>query len=231
MKQTAFWRGKKGEYIPIFKIFSTYICWIYKMKRLEVSGAVRPLYGSLGFKGLNICNVTPNRHKLLMGECRKIREKRIFFCKYCDNQRGLKTRVHYANCSIKRQSHFVHWIQGIASPVVIRADGTANSTVPSEESALLQLTALNRKYLLLTAGRCRVGKDISLFVTYTELLHHLQFIQHATKTHYNTYIQINTRCKQICVECGKDWFWLLVNLQQTTQQSNFCVCNIRPQLC
>ena len=36
----------------MFKIFSTYICWIYKMQRLEVSGAVRPLKGSLGVKGL-----------------------------------------------------------------------------------------------------------------------------------------------------------------------------------
>ena len=26
---------------------------IYKMQRLEVSGAVRPLYGSLGVKGFN----------------------------------------------------------------------------------------------------------------------------------------------------------------------------------
>ena len=26
MKQTAFRRGKNGEYTPIFKIFSTYIC-------------------------------------------------------------------------------------------------------------------------------------------------------------------------------------------------------------
>ena len=28
------------------------------MQRLEVSGAVRPLYGSLGFKGLNFKNRT-----------------------------------------------------------------------------------------------------------------------------------------------------------------------------
>ena len=36
----------------MFKIFSTYICWIYKIQRLEVSGAVRPIYGSLGVKRL-----------------------------------------------------------------------------------------------------------------------------------------------------------------------------------
>jgi hypothetical protein len=38
----------------MFKIFSTCICWIniYKMQRLEVSGAVRPIYGSLGVKRL-----------------------------------------------------------------------------------------------------------------------------------------------------------------------------------
>ena len=37
----------------MFKIFSTYICRIYKMQRLEVSGAVRPIYGSLGVKRLS----------------------------------------------------------------------------------------------------------------------------------------------------------------------------------
>ena len=36
----------------MFKIFSTYICWIYKMQRLEVSVAVRPIYKSLRVKGL-----------------------------------------------------------------------------------------------------------------------------------------------------------------------------------
>ena len=39
--------------LPIF------VEYIYKMQRLEVSGAVRPLYGSLGVKGLAI-SVTPN---------------------------------------------------------------------------------------------------------------------------------------------------------------------------
>ena len=33
----------------MFKIFSTYIC---KMQRLEVSGAVRHIYGSLGVERL-----------------------------------------------------------------------------------------------------------------------------------------------------------------------------------
>ena len=37
----------------MFKIFSTYVCWkIYKMQRLEYSGAVWLIYGSLGVKGL-----------------------------------------------------------------------------------------------------------------------------------------------------------------------------------
>jgi len=53
MKQTAFWRGKNLEYIPCSKYFSTYICWInIQNATLEVSGAVRPLNGSLGVKGL-----------------------------------------------------------------------------------------------------------------------------------------------------------------------------------
>ena len=40
----------------MFKIFSTYICWTYKMQHLEVSGAVRPIYGSLGVEGLIYSN-------------------------------------------------------------------------------------------------------------------------------------------------------------------------------
>ena len=31
---------------------------MYKMQRLEVSGAVRPLYGSLGVKGLTVHRIT-----------------------------------------------------------------------------------------------------------------------------------------------------------------------------
>jgi len=48
-----FWREKNGEYITCLKysvpIFDEEI---NKMQRLEVSGAVRPLYGSLGVKEL-----------------------------------------------------------------------------------------------------------------------------------------------------------------------------------
>ena len=52
MKQTAFWRKNRTVY-TMFKIYSTYICWINIWNAtLEVSGAVRPLYGSLGIKGL-----------------------------------------------------------------------------------------------------------------------------------------------------------------------------------
>ena len=45
---------EKRRVYMMYKKFSTYICWIniYKMQRLEVSGKVRPLYGSLGVKGL-----------------------------------------------------------------------------------------------------------------------------------------------------------------------------------
>ena len=39
----------------MFKIFSTYICWInIQNATLHDNGAVRPLYGSLGVKGLSI---------------------------------------------------------------------------------------------------------------------------------------------------------------------------------
>jgi len=49
---------EKWTVYAMFKIFSIYICWIYKIQRLEVSGAVRPLYGSFGVKGL-ICKPRP----------------------------------------------------------------------------------------------------------------------------------------------------------------------------
>jgi len=50
-KQTAFWREKNGEYITCLKYsVLIFVEQIYKMQRLEVSGAVRPLYGSLGVK-------------------------------------------------------------------------------------------------------------------------------------------------------------------------------------
>jgi len=39
----------------MFKTFSTiFVEYIYKMQRLEVSGAVRPIYGSLGVKWLSV---------------------------------------------------------------------------------------------------------------------------------------------------------------------------------
>ena len=52
MKQTAFWRVKKGGYIPRLKYSVPIFVEIYKMQRLEVSGAVWPLYGMLDIKGL-----------------------------------------------------------------------------------------------------------------------------------------------------------------------------------
>ena len=55
MKQTAFLKRKKRRVYTMFKIFSTCICWIkIQNANLEVSGAVRPLYGSLGVKGFNL---------------------------------------------------------------------------------------------------------------------------------------------------------------------------------
>ena len=53
MKQTAFWREKNAEYRACLKYsLPIFIEWIYKMQRLEVSGAIRPIYGSLGVKRL-----------------------------------------------------------------------------------------------------------------------------------------------------------------------------------
>jgi hypothetical protein len=44
MKQTAFWREKNGEYIACLKYsVPIFVEYIYKMQRLEVSGAVRQL--------------------------------------------------------------------------------------------------------------------------------------------------------------------------------------------
>ena len=55
MKQTAFWREKNGEYRAYLKYsVPIFVEQIYKMQRLEVSGAVRPIYGSLGVKRLRV---------------------------------------------------------------------------------------------------------------------------------------------------------------------------------
>ena len=44
MKQTAFSREKNGQYIPCLKYsVPIFVELIYKMQRLEVSGAIRPL--------------------------------------------------------------------------------------------------------------------------------------------------------------------------------------------
>jgi len=44
MKQTDFEKGENGEYIPCLKYSVViFVERIYKMQRLEVSGAVRPL--------------------------------------------------------------------------------------------------------------------------------------------------------------------------------------------
>ena len=53
MKHTAFCRGKNGEYRACLK-YSVLIVveQIYKMKSLEVSGAVRLICGSFGVKRL-----------------------------------------------------------------------------------------------------------------------------------------------------------------------------------
>ena len=53
MKQTAFWRERKGEYRECLKYsVPIFVEKIYKMQCLEVSGEERPIYGSLGVKRL-----------------------------------------------------------------------------------------------------------------------------------------------------------------------------------
>ena len=53
MKQTAFLRGKSGEYRACLKYsVLIFVEYIYKMQRLEVSSAVCPMYGLLGIKRL-----------------------------------------------------------------------------------------------------------------------------------------------------------------------------------
>ena len=42
------------------------------MQRLEVNGAVRRLYGSLGVKGLMVCEVSPVSYKTVYGGLRHI---------------------------------------------------------------------------------------------------------------------------------------------------------------
>ena len=66
-------KRKNGEYRACLKYsVPVFVEQIYKMQRLEVSGAVRPIYGSLVFKRLSIriLEVTKNfarniRHVLL----------------------------------------------------------------------------------------------------------------------------------------------------------------------
>ena len=42
MKQTAFWRGKNGEYTPCLKYsVPIFVEYIFKLQCLEVSGAVK----------------------------------------------------------------------------------------------------------------------------------------------------------------------------------------------
>ena len=53
MKQIAFWREKKESLKCLKYSVTAFVEWIYKMQRLEVSGAVRLIYKSLGVKGLN----------------------------------------------------------------------------------------------------------------------------------------------------------------------------------
>jgi len=58
-KQTAFWRGKNRECRACLKYsVPTFVEEIYKMQRLEVSGVVRPIYGSLGVKRLTLILLT-----------------------------------------------------------------------------------------------------------------------------------------------------------------------------
>ena len=67
MKQTAFCREKNGEYRACLKYsVPIFVEQIRKMRRLEVSGAVRPIYGSLGVKRL-ITTVTQWVKKFVSG--------------------------------------------------------------------------------------------------------------------------------------------------------------------
>jgi hypothetical protein len=62
MKQTAFWRGKNGECAACLKYsVRIFVEQIYKMQRLEVSGAVRPIQGSLGVKELKVTDIVGGR--------------------------------------------------------------------------------------------------------------------------------------------------------------------------
>ena len=63
MKPSAFWREKDGEYKAYFKYsIPTFVEWVHKMQRLEVSSAVRLIYGSLGVKKLNYKDFTCSRN-------------------------------------------------------------------------------------------------------------------------------------------------------------------------
>jgi len=99
MKQTAFWREKKRRVYTVFKIFSTCICWInIQNATLEVSGAVLPLYGSIGVKWLNRSDLSwklPLRTADLpvwQGP-RSVTE-----CRTCRTRGIMQTCLAYSNC-------------------------------------------------------------------------------------------------------------------------------------
>ena len=92
MKKTAFWREKNGEYITCLKYsVPVFVEQIYKMKRLEVSGAVRPLEWSLGVKGLTLEPYRPAQACIATGlpipmsaKCCNIKEPRYVHVLYID---------------------------------------------------------------------------------------------------------------------------------------------------
>jgi hypothetical protein len=58
MKKKEKKKKKKGDCAACLKYsVRIFVEEIFKMQRLEVSGAVRPIYGSLGFKGLSMTSL------------------------------------------------------------------------------------------------------------------------------------------------------------------------------
>ena len=93
-------REKNGECAACLKYsVSIFVEWIFKMRRLEVSCAVRLIYTSLGAQGLRQNQHLSEKHKLYMicHKCKKKtakNERKITFQiqrKWLDNSRAVRT--------------------------------------------------------------------------------------------------------------------------------------------
>jgi len=100
------------------------------MQRLEISGAVRPLYGSLGVKGLNYITI--------------IRSTNIVILRLCCETESLWSRVGGAMCErcgpcvqieaeltfVSLLCHGIVWGSGVIAPLIPHLGASHSPTLP-----------------------------------------------------------------------------------------------------